>query len=149
MSLIRYNPRRESSVWRPFFDLQSEINRLFTDSLSGTSTPVVFAPAVDVFEKDDKIVVKADLPGLNRDNLQVTVHEGVLTLRGSREEREEVKEENYTYVERTTGTFQRSIALPADVQTDKVSATYKDGVLTIEAPKAPSAVPRTVEVKVS
>lgn len=149
MTLIRYNPNRETRVWRPFADLQSEINRLFSDALSTQPTAAAYVPPVDVFEKDKSIVVRADLPGLKREDIHVSLHEGVLTIRGKREHQEQIKEEGFTYTERSMGTFARSIQLPADVDRDKVNASYVDGVLTIEAPKSEAALPRTVEVNVN
>lgn len=150
MTLTRYVPRRETSLWRPFLDLQTEINRLFSDAFGATgSMSGAFVPPLDVYEKDDKVVVKADLPGINRDDIQVTVHDGLLTLRGSRNVQEEVKEEHYSYSERVSGSFTRTVQLPAEVDANKITATFKDGVLTVEAPKRPEALPRTVEVKVS
>ena len=148
MSLIRYSPRREFGLWRPFADLQSEINRLFSDTIRDVPTATGFVPAIDVAEKDDRIVVKADLPGLSKDDIQVSVHDGVLSLRGKREHQEEVKEDGYTYFERSSGAFSRSIQLPVEVEPDKISAHFKDGVLTIEAPKSARALPRSIDIKV-
>jgi HSP20 family protein len=149
MTLVRCNPRRGLELWRPFSDLQTEINRLFGDSFRDIPATRGFVPAVDVLEKEDQITVKADLPGMNRDDLQVTVHDGVLTIRGSREHSEEVKEDNFSHVERSSGTFARSVQLPVEVESTKISASYKDGVLTIEAPKSAEARPRTIDVNVN
>lgn len=147
MSLIRYNPRRDiGSLWRPFSDLQSEINRLFGDS---APTAVSFAPALDVFEKDDSLVVKADLPGVKPEDLSISIHEGVLTLSGKREHEEEVKKDSFFYVERSFGSFSRSIQLPIEVDADKVKANFNGGILTVTAPKSERAKPKTIEVSVN
>ncbi|NUP90041.1 MAG: Hsp20/alpha crystallin family protein [Candidatus Sumerlaeia bacterium] len=150
MKLIRYTPRNDFPLWRPFSELQGEINRLFSDVWRETPREAAgFLPAIDIVEKGDRLVIKADLPGVSKEDVQVTVHEGVLTIRGTRNHQDEVKDEGFRLFERATGSFARSIQLPVDVQTDKVSASYKDGVLTIEALKVPAAVPRTVEVQVN
>jgi HSP20 family protein len=146
MNLIHYRPRREVSPWRPLFDLHTQIDRLFDDVLPGAPGAAGFVPAVDVFEKDDKIVVKADLPGIRKEDLEITVQDGTLTLRGKREKTEEVKEEGRYHFERSSGSFQRSIALPAEVDAEKIKAEFKDGVLTIEAPKSAAVLPHRVEI---
>ena len=149
MTLMRRIPRRGVEAWRPIGDLQSEINRLFGSCGSEVSAAASSFAAVDVMEQDDKILIRADLPGIKREDIQVTVHEGVLTLRGKREHSAEVKDDSYSHFERSVGTFSRSVQLPSEVDREKVTATYKDGVLEIEAPKLAEALPRTVEVNVN
>lgn len=94
-----------------------------------------WVPDVDVIEKDDKIVVKADVPGIKQENLEVVVEDGALVVKGRREESKEVKEENYRRSERMVGEFSRSIALPEGVDPDTIEATLKDGVLEVVVPR--------------
>ncbi|MBN1476014.1 Hsp20/alpha crystallin family protein [Candidatus Sumerlaeota bacterium] len=145
MSLIRFTPRRDNSIWRPFADLQSEINRLFSEGVRSSVEPS-FMPPIDVLESENGIVIKADLPGLRREDVQVSIEEGVLSIRGKREEKSEVKENGFVHVERAVGQFLRSVTLPFEVDQEKVKASFKDGVLTVEAPKSAAALPRTIEI---
>lgn len=104
-------------------------------------------PAVDMVDEKDEIVVKADLPGLDQKDIEVTVQDGTLTIRGERKEEKEEKKEDYYYAERTYGAFMRSLPLPKGVDADKVKATFKKGVLEVHLPKAKEASGKTVEVK--
>lgn len=96
-------------------------------------------PAVDMVDEKDEIVVKADLPGLDQKDIEVTVQDGTLTIRGERKEEKEEKKEDYYYAERTYGAFMRSLPLPKGVDADKVKATFKKGVLEVHLPKAKEA----------
>jgi HSP20 family protein len=145
MSLIRFTPRRETSILRPFADLQSELNLLFSEGIRDSAEPS-FVPPIDVVESEDSIVVKADLPGLSREDVQVSIEEGVLSIRGKREEKHEVKENGFVHVERAVGQFSRSVTLPFEVDHEKVKASFHEGVLTVEAPKSAAALPRTIEI---
>ena len=110
----------------PFF----RIGRMADDSDLG-----MWTPAVDLYEKDDHYMIKAELPGVNKDNIKIDLKDRLLTLSGERTHNNEVKEENYYRRERSYGKFQRAFTLPADVDSDKIKAEYKDGVLQIKVPK--------------
>jgi HSP20 family protein len=104
-------------------------------------------PAIDMFEKKDSIVVKAELPGIEPDKIEVTVADGELRISGERSEEKEVKEENYYHAERSYGRIFRSVALPEGCGADGVTATSKDGVVEIVIPRKAAAAPKKIEVK--
>jgi len=108
----------------------------------------VKAPAVDVFEEKDDIVVKAEIPGMDKDNIQVNLTDHTLTIKGEKKKEEEVKEENYFRSERSYGSFFRTLELPRDVHADKVKATFKNGVLEVRMPKTEEAKAKEIKVKV-
>ena len=146
MNLVRWNPLREMST------LQNRINSLFNEPFfrSGHEDDELslgsWYPAVDMFENDDKIVIKAELPGVDKKDISVDVKDQVLTLSGERNYENEVKEENYYRRERASGKFKRSFHLPADVDPDKVKADFKDGVLKVEMPKPEAQKPKRITV---
>ena len=106
------------------------------------------APALDVFEDKDDVVVKAELPGLSKDDLEVNLVGSTLTIKGEKKKEEEVKHEDYYYRERSHGSFARTIELPAEVKADQAKASFKDGILEIRAPKTEEAKAKTVKVKI-
>ena len=106
-----------------------------------------WAPAVDMIDQKDEIVLRADLPGIDEKDIEVTVQDGTLTVRGERKEEKEEKKENYYYSERTYGAFTRTLMLPTGVDPDKVKATFSKGVLEVHLPKAKEAKGKKVEVK--
>ncbi len=108
----------------------------------------MWSPAVDIFETADSIVMKAELPGVSRDNIDIQVQDNTLMLKGERKFEREVKEENYLRIERSYGAFQRAFTLPTVVQRDKIKATFKDGVLEVTMPKAEEAKPKQVKIDV-
>jgi HSP20 family protein len=108
----------------------------------------VRAPAVDVFEEKDDIVVKAEIPGMDKDNIEVNLTDHTLTIKGEKKKEEEIKEENYYRSERSHGLFFRTLELPKDVHADKVKATFKNGVLEVRMPKTEEAKAKEVKVKV-
>jgi len=129
--------------------LRNEVSRLF-DSPFGTLTQGFneWAPAVDLYEDKDNVIVKAELPGMKKEDIDVSLHDGTLTISGERKLEEE-KTEGETYrSERFYGRFQRSVLLPTAVLPDKVNAAYKDGILTITLPKSEEAKPKQIEVSV-
>ncbi len=143
--------------WEPFRDLlttQDRFNRLFNETL-----PQLFgeegwasrnwAPPVDIFETDRDLVLKAELPGVDANDVEVRVEDSTLFLKGQRNTRKEVKEENYHRVERSYGTFSRTFALPSSIDADKATAEYKDGVLTLTMPKREEAKPKTIKINLS
>jgi len=106
------------------------------------------APSLDVFEEKDEIVVKADLPGMNKDEIEVTVTENVVTIKGEKKKEEEVKEKDYYRRERSYGSFVRSVQLPSEVKSDQIKANFKDGVLEVRMPKTEEAKKKSVSVKI-
>ncbi|HBO69040.1 MAG TPA: molecular chaperone [Deltaproteobacteria bacterium] len=142
----------------PFRDLtgiQDRMNQIFEDALSrsrgrdeGMRTGM-WTPAVDIYEKNDFVVVKAELPGVEKDQISVEVKDGILTLRGERKLERDVKEESYHRIERAYGSFLRSFSLPVSVDQDKVKAKFKDGVLEVELPKKEKTKPKQVKVDVT
>jgi HSP20 family protein len=105
-------------------------------------------PVVDVFEEKDDVVVKAELPGMEKDNIEVNLTDHMLTIKGEKKKEEEVKKENYYRAERSYGSFVRSLELPREVQADKVKAAFKNGILEIRMPKTEEAKAKEVKVKV-
>ena len=106
-----------------------------------------WAPAVDMIDRDDEVVLRADLPGLDEKDIEVTVEDGTLAIRGERKEQKEEKKEDYYYSERSYGAFARALPLPATVEADKVKATFKKGVLEVHLPKAKEAKGKKIEIK--
>jgi len=153
MSLIRYQfpqaPSRPS--FARFSTLRDELDRIF-DFTPPTRDRGPFAgwtPALDVYDEKDKLVVKVELPGLKKEDIKISLHEGVLNVSGERKNETEKKEGQTFRTERSFGQFQRSVTLPTAVDPTKVTAAYKDGVLTVELPKAEEAKPKQIEVSVS
>jgi len=107
-----------------------------------------WTPAIDIYETGEAIVLKAELPGVKRDDIDIQVHDNMLILKGERKFEKEVKEENYLRVERSYGAFHRSFTLPALVQQDKIKAVLKDGVLELTLPKAEEAKVKPIKVEV-
>jgi len=107
-----------------------------------------WTPAVDVVENNDSYVLKAELPGMNKDEVKITLENNVLTIRGEKRNESEKKENNYHRVERSYGMFERSFTIPGSIKTNDIDAQYKDGVLTLTLPKAEEAKPKQIDVKV-
>jgi len=154
MSLVRYqNP--ELSTWTPFdrlASLRDEMNRLFdfsSPALNGNAGLFSsWSPALDVSHDKDHVYVRAELPGMKKDEIDISLHNGMISISGERKHTEETKEgENYRS-ERFFGRFNRSVALPTRVDGNNVQATYKDGVLTVTLPKAEEAKPKQIQVNV-
>jgi HSP20 family protein len=153
MKLIRYQ-RPELEPWSPFdhlTTLRDEINRLFGSAVPGfeAESLAAWTPALDVYQDKDNVVVKAELPGMKKEEIEITLLEGSLTLSGERKYEEEHKEENTFRRERFHGKFRRTVSLPVAVDSAKVKAAYKDGILTVTLPKAEEAKPRQIQVNVS
>ena len=133
--------------------IRSEINRIFEDPFGFASAASTFfagwTPAVDVYEDKDKITVRAESPGMKKEDIEVTVVGDTLTISGERKEEQEKKEGQTYRSERYLGRFQRSVILPTEVDANKVQATYKDGVLTVNLPKSEQAKRRQIEIKAS
>lgn len=132
--------------------LQDQFNRLFNESFrthGEESALTSWAPAVDIYETGNELVVKADLPDVNEKDIDVRVENNLLTIRGERKFEKSVSEENFLRVERTYGTFSRSFSLPNTVNAEKIAAEYENGVLTVTLPKREESKPRQVKVMVN
>lgn len=153
MALVRWEP------FRDLVSLQDRMNRLFDDSFRGTTRGVApdddwalggsWAPAVDIFEHEGKIVLKAELPGVDTKDVDIRVENNILTLRGERKLDADVTRESYHRVERAYGAFQRSFTLPSVVDTDKILAEFKDGVLRVTLPKREELKPKQITINVA
>src|ERR1700676_98011 len=131
--------------------LQEQINRIFGEGLGHTgeeSNLTPWAPAVDIFETEHELVVKADLPDVNPQDLDIRVENNILTIRGERKFENKVSEENYLRVERAYGSFSRSFSLANSVKSDAIKADYQNGVLTLSIPKREEAKPKQIKVNV-
>jgi HSP20 family protein len=134
--------------------MREEMNRLFDSFFSGLPErrkgllESEWAPSIDVAETDEDIVVTAELPGVKQEEVDITIADDVLTLKGEKKEEKEVKEKNYHRIERSYGSFQRSISLPTGTKADKAKATYKDGILSVTIPKAEEAKPKQIKIDV-
>ena len=142
-NLTRWEPIGEMMTLREAVD--QLFDRAFTRPRTTNGVSVV--PAIDVYETADDVVVKANLPGLRSDDVQISVTSGVLTQHGEVREENEPKQATYHLLERRTGVFERSVMLPVDVITDKAKADFEHGVLTITLPKAETVKPKTITVK--
>jgi HSP20 family protein len=148
MSLIRYfNPELSTSVG----NMRDQFGRLFDLAFPSQSAESLadWMPSLDAHEDKDKYTVSLEIPGMKKEDMHVSVHDGVLTVSGERKGETEKKDGTMHRRERYFGKFSRSVSLPSAVSADKVNAIYKDGVLTVEIPKAEEAKPKTIEVKVS
>jgi len=155
MAMERRRRDRSLVPWRPFQNLQ-EMERHFDNIFSRPFWPMrwrhfptiepIWLPAIEVFEKEDKFVVKADLPGMRQEDINVSVVGDTLTIKGERKSETEVKEEDYHCCERSYGSFSRLISLPSNVDSKNIEASYEDGVLEIILPKAPEVKPKKVTI---
>ncbi len=147
MALIPWKSFRELDALRRemdrFRDRFSSIAERSIEWLGGE-----WAPSVDVSETKDKVVVQAEIPGIDPKDIDVSLNSGVLTLKGKKKQELEEKDENYHLVERSYGSFSRSVRLPAEVQEDEVKASYKDGILKITLPKTERAKEKEIKIEV-
>jgi HSP20 family protein len=140
--------------FREMESLQKEMNRLFDFSLSRQpfGDTALFsgqwAPAIDVYDSRDSILVKADLPGLKKEEIEVSIQNDNLIVKGEKKRNEEIKEENYYRTERFCGSFLRTIPLPCEVDASRVQANYKEGVLELILPKSEEAKPKKIKIDV-
>jgi len=146
MELVRWNPMRDR------FSARHRMNRLMNDFFMPSpyfrreNTDWDWNPSVDIYNEDNSIVVKAELPGVDKDHINIDVKDRVLTLKGERSSDNEVKEDNYYRRERSFGKFERRFSLPENVNADDIKADYKDGVLRIEIPKPVEEQPKQITV---
>ncbi len=136
---------------RPASTLQDELDQLFGQAFGRTRESVLsgWSPALDLYDNAEKTVVKAELPGLKKEDINISLQDGVLTVSGERKEEKEFETAETYRSERLLGRFQRSIRLPSPVETDKIKATYTDGVLTVTLPKTEAAKPKNIPVNVN
>lgn len=140
MSLIKWDP------FRDFNRLPNRFGDFFGKGWELPASTTAWNPSVDIFENDNEVVVKAELPGMDAKDIEVRLENNVLMLKGERHFEKEAKEENYHRIEREYGTFSRSFALPTAVNGDKVTAEYKDGVLKITLPKKEEIKPKPIKI---
>lgn len=153
MALERWRPRRElmRAPWRELAEMQRDVEDMFSPFFRGLAWPWLgeraWTPAVDMVESKDEIVVRADLPGLDEKDIDVSVEHGRLTIRGERKEARDTKEGDEYYSERKTGAFFRALPLPAAVDAEKVTASFKNGVLEIHLSKTTESKATKIEIK--
>jgi HSP20 family protein len=146
MALARWTPRGNLQSF------QDEMNRMFNQFFQGGTGEEAgwgvrtWAPPVDIYETDDAVILKAELPGVSKDDVSIEIHQNTLILRGERKHEAEVKEDRYHRVERAYGTFQRSFVLPTVVDQEHVQATYHDRVLELRLPKSEAAKPKRIAI---
>ncbi len=150
MAIVRWRPMRD------LMNVQDEMNRVFDrffgsnwNEEQGVTEGSLWAPIVDLTENKEEITVQAEIPGLKKDEIHINYKDGVLTMEGERRQVRDEKDVNYHRVERSYGKFSRSFRLPVAIQEGKISADYKDGVLTIHLPKSEEAKPKEIEIKVN
>lgn len=149
MTLIRW-----TDPFREFAQLQNRINRVFSDAYGqsdeGLLTSGTWLPPVDIYQNGDhEVVLKAELPDMKREDIEITVENSTLTIRGEKKFSGEVREEQFHRIERRYGTFSRSFSLPQTVDATRVGAEYKNGVLTVRLPLREEAKPRQIKVDVA
>ena len=146
MAIARFDPFRDMAV------LHDRVNRLFGDAYGAREEGVLssWVPAVDIFENEQKeLVLKAELPDVRKEDVSVTVENNMLTLSGERKVGTEVKKEQYHRLERSFGSFSRSFSLPTAVDTGKIGADFRNGVLTVRLPFREEAKPRSINIDVA
>jgi HSP20 family protein len=144
-NLARWNPFEDLGWWFPSVSRASDADQL--EDFWGRRGRLEFSPATDITEDDGHYVVSAELPGMQRSDVSVELHDGVLTIHGEKKSEREEKAEKRRYVERSFGAFHRAFTLPSDVDEAKVEASFKDGVLTVTLAKCEARKPRAIDVK--
>jgi HSP20 family protein len=140
-AIVRFDPFRDIT------SLRDEMNRLFTRAVGeGSAAGSAWTPALDIFDTAQSIVLKAELPGLTAEDIDIEVDDNVLTLKGERRFEEKVEEGRYYRLERAYGSFQRSVTLPQGVKAEEITASFDNGVLTVIVPKADEVKPRKIAV---
>jgi HSP20 family protein len=153
MAIIKWHPMREIQ------DIRRDMDRMFSEFFEGPRRhrgiipraleTGLAAPSIEMVDRKSDVVLKAELPGVNKEDVELTVHDGDLTLKGEFKADKEVKEEDYYFSERRYGSFERTVTLPVEVDADKAKATYKNGVLEVALPKKKTAKPKEVNVQVA
>lgn len=141
MTLVRYNP------YRNLVSLPRQLNRFFNDfGLDADFSDTVWSPNVDIAETDDQYELKAEIPGLSKKEIKISVENNVLTLSGEKKHEEETNKKNFHRIETSYGRFERSFQLPEQVKAEEIKARYNNGVLTVEIPKAEKVKPKEIAV---
>ena len=150
MALVRWRDRGELSPWGPLRDLEGQFNRLFGElNRDYDLFDRGWSPAVDLKENEQGYTLEADLPGLKKEDIDVTVVDNVVSLKGERKQESETKEKGYHRIERRYGSFERSFEIPGGFDASRIEAHFDNGVLRITLPKREEAKPKQVEVKVN
>jgi HSP20 family protein len=153
MNTLSITPWERTFPFRGFDKLSDQIDRMFQarfprfDNIEENLTVADWVPPVDIHETDKEFLVKAEIPEVKKDDVKITIEEGVLTIKGERKAEREEKGKTFHRTERMYGTFLRSFALPNEVEEAKAVAEFKDGMLTLHLPKSERAKPKTIEVK--
>jgi HSP20 family protein len=153
MAIVKWDPL-SCGPFRELSEMQDRMNRLFEDALVRTRVVKeglgegVWTPPVDIYETTEDLVIKAELPGLSTEDVNVRVEDNVLTLKGERKQKEGVGRENYHLIERSYGHFRRSFVLPNNVDQQKVQAQFKDGILFIAIPKLKRIRPKKIAIEI-
>lgn len=154
--LARWEPfqgiRRRGNLFGDLTEMQEEMNRFFDDFFGEHQTQMAqgqWLPSVDVSETDSELVVRAELPGMTHDDIEVNLQDNVLTLKGEKKQDKKEEKESYHCLERSYGSFSRSFSLPTGVRADQITATFKDGVLVVSLPKAEEVKPKKISISAS
>jgi HSP20 family protein len=143
MAIIRWDP------FRDLIALRDKMNRLFEDAVRGEEKDLIsssWAPAVDIYETENELVLAAEVPGVDEKDVEISVEDNTLSIRGERKFQKETKEENYHRIERSYGSFYRSFTLPNYIDQEKIHAEHESGVLKVHMPKKPEVKPRKVRI---
>lgn len=150
--LTTWKPLRELAPFREFERVRREMDRLWDSFLEGglrkRGEESEWLPSLDVAETKNELVVKAEVPGMDPKDIDISLSDGVLTIKGEKRQEKEEKEADYHVAERSYGSFLRSVQLPKEVQSDKISASYKNGILRITLPKSEEAKKKEIKIKV-
>lgn len=156
MDIARWDPFRKMRRWDPFRELEEMSERLSHLMGKGSMTrmngeealtAIDWVPDVDIIESDKEYLIKAELPEIKKEDVKVSVEKGVLTIRGERKKEKEEKGKKFHRIERSYGSFERSFTLPDNADAEKVSAEFKDGILSVHLGKSEKAMPKPIEVK--
>ncbi len=143
---------RRDDFFRPFRDLQREIDRIFDEFFRGgvpsKREGFAFVPAVDIYETPDSLVIEVEAPGMSKDEIKITVEDGVLRISGEKKMEREEKDKNYYLVERGFGKFERAFRLPDYVEAENIKAKYENGVLVITVPKKEEKKSKVIDVEI-
>lgn len=148
-SLMKRTPR-DLAPWTTFRDLEQQINQFFRDFplATGISEDSAWVPAVDLTETSDAYLIEADLPGLKHEDIEVSVLDDVITIKGARTAEHTENDKGYRRIERSYGSFQRTFRVPGAIDADKVDARFEHGVLKVTLPKTPESKPKSIAVNV-
>jgi len=150
MSVMKPVIRREVAPWVGLGEFENRLQQIFNNWPAESEAPKTtgWVPAVDVAEEADRYILTADLPGLSREDIDLSITDDVVTLKGSRKSESEEKKQGYHRIERSFGTFQRAFRVPGGVDNAKVEASFKNGVLSVSLPKPEAVKPKQIDVKI-